>query len=191
MHACRFLRFVVLIVLALVAGGCASWLPKSRIESPTFQNFDDARRAVEGLVPMKSDLKALNGLGFDPSKQPNTLILSYPDIIRRFAPGNVLSKSDLDPGIVTCLNARDACRGWEINVARISKARIGNFWADFFNFKRHTVSTGWRFNALILMVDNVVVYRSWGGQPSINEVEVINNPLGPLQDIGPAAVTNR
>lgn len=191
MHASRLLRFEILLSLAVLTGGCSSLLPKSRSESPTFQNFDDARQAIESLVPMRSNLATLSGLGIDPVKQPNTLILSYPDIVRRFAPGNVLTKADLDPGIVTCLNARDACRGWEINVARTSKVRTGNFWADFLNFKRHTVSTGWRFNALILLVDGVVVYRSWGGQPAIHEVEVINNPLGPLQDIGPAAVTNR
>jgi hypothetical protein len=73
-------------------------------------------------------------------------------------------------------------------VARISKVRTGSFWSDFFNFRRHTVSTGWRFNALLLMVDGVVVYRSWGGQPAVFEAEDSRNPLGPLQDIGPAVV---
>jgi hypothetical protein len=75
-------------------------------------------------------------------------------------------------------------------VARISKARTGNFFADFINFKRRTETTGWRFNALILMVNDVVVYRAWGGQPVVNEVEVNTNPLGPFQDMGPAVITN-
>jgi len=188
MPTSRYVRWGVFLALALMASACSSLLPKSRNESPTFQSFDDARQAIEGLVPMKSDLATLSSLGIDPVKQPNTLILSYPDIVRRFAPGNVLSKADLEPGIVTCLNARDACRGWEINVARISKVRTGGFWSDFFNFRRHTVSTGWRFNALLLMVDGVVVYRSWGGQPAVFEAEDSRNPLGPLQDIGPAVV---
>ena len=73
-----------------------------------------------------------------------------------------------------------------LNVNNISKVRTGNFFADFFNFRRRSLTTGWRFNALILIVNDVVVYRAWGGQPSVNELEVINNPLGPLQDIGPA-----
>jgi hypothetical protein len=51
--------------------------------------------------------------------------------------------------------------------------------------------TGWRFNALILFVDDLVVYRSWGGQPAVNEVEVTSNPLGPLQDVGPSLLTTR
>ena len=37
--------------------------------------------------------------------------------------------------------------------------------------------------------DDQVVYRSWGGQPSIDETDVKRNPLGPLQDIGPSTIS--
>jgi len=165
-------------------------LPKSLSQSPTFQEFDEARQAIESLVPKKSNVETLSALGLTPAKQPNTLILTQTDVVRRTVNGSVLSKEDLDPGILTCINARDACRGWEFNVARISKTRTGNFWADFVNFKRRTETTGWRFNALVLLVNDVVVYRGWGGQPVVNEVEVNTNPLGPLQDMGPSVITN-
>lgn len=164
-------------------------LPKARTESPTFQTFDAARQAIEALVPSKSGLATLDEMGLTPAKQPNTAILTQADIVRRVFNGGILGKEDLDPGIVTCINARNACRGWEFNVAAITKARTGNFLADFVNFKRRTETTGWRFNALVLLVNDVVVYRGWGGQPVINEVEVNINPLGPLQDMGPSAVT--
>jgi len=191
-QASRSARLWSLVVVAsMLAQGCASWLPKNRTESPTFQTFDEARQAIESLVPNKSNLETLTALGLTPAKQPNTLILTQTDVIRRVVNGSVLAKEDLDPGIITCLNARDACRGWELNVVHISKARTGGFWADFLNFKRRTETTGWRFNALILMVNDVVVYRGWGGQPVVNEVEVNTNPLGPLQDMGPSSVTGR
>jgi len=180
----------LLLMLNVLLGGCASLLPKARTESPTFQTFDEARQAIESLEPQKSKLETLSSLGLTPDKQPNTIILTHADIVRRVVTGGLLTKDDLDPGILTCLNARDACRGWELNVARISKVRTGNFWSDFLNFKRRMETTGWRFNALILLVNDVVVYRGWGGQPVVNEVEVNTNPLGPLQEMGPAAVTN-
>lgn len=179
-----------MLTAAWLAQGCSSMLPKARTESPTFQTFDEARLAIESLVPKKSDVSTLSDMGISPSKQPNTVILTQADIVRRVVNGGALGKDDLDPGIVTCINARDACRGWELNVARISKVRTGNFFADFVNFKRRTETTGWRFNALILLVNDVVVYRGWGGQPVINEVEVSNNPLGPFQDMGPSAITS-
>lgn len=184
----RFLQHCSLFLLAIALAACASMLPKTKTESPTFKTFEDARKAIESLVPMHSTVSTLSGLGIDPTKQPNTLILTYSDIIKKVVNGSVLRKEDLDPGIVRCLEARDGCRGWELNVASILKERTGNFWADFFNFSRRTETTGWRFNALILIVDETVVYRTWGGQPVVNDQEVHSNPLGPLQDVGPSLV---
>jgi hypothetical protein len=186
----RVYRWFGVAALCLLTA-CTALLPRSRSESPTFQTFDEARLAIESLVPRQSDVRQLTTLGLDPVKQPNIAILTRADIIRRAASGSVLSRSDLDAGILTCLDARDACRGWELNVASITRERTGNFWSDFFNFHRRTQTSGWRFNALILLVDDVVVYRAWGGQPVINEVEVNTNPLGPLQDLGPSVVTPR
>lgn len=179
-----------LLSLALLMGGCSSMLPRTRSESSPFKSFEEARNAIDGLVPMKSTVAALSRLGIDPVQQPNTVILTHDDIVRRFVPSALLKREDLDPGVLACMEARDACRGWEIAGARISKERTGNFFADFTNFSRRSETTGWRFNALILLVNDVVVYRAWGGQPSLNQVEVNTNPLGPLQELGPAIMVN-
>jgi hypothetical protein len=180
---------LVLAALVILTAGCTSLLPKSKTESSEFKSFEEARLAIEGLTPMKSTLGNLNSMGIDPVKHPNTTILTHADVVRRFVPGSVLGKNDLDPGVVSCLEARDACRGMDVVATRVEKNRTGNFWADFFNFSRRTDTTGWRFNAVILLVNNVVVYRTWGGQPSVNETEVRTNPLGPLQDSGPSTVS--
>jgi hypothetical protein len=140
---------------------------------------------------MKSDAKALSALGIDPVKQANTIILTQADIVRRFVPSALLKREDLDPGVLACLEARDACRGWEMTATRLARTRTGSFLTDFTNFHRRTETTGWRFNALILLVNDVVVYRAWGGQPRVNEIEVNTNPLGPLQELGPALVTTK
>jgi hypothetical protein len=187
----KFIQSGCLLSLALLVAGCSSMLPRARSESSPFKSFDEARNAIDGLVPMKSDVSALTKLGLDPAHQPNITILTQADIVRQFVPSALLKREDLDPGVLACLEARDACRGWSVTGARVLKARTGNFWADFANFSRRSETTGWRFNALILMVNEVVVYRVWGGQPSVNEVEVNTNPLGPLQDLGPAIATNR
>jgi hypothetical protein len=69
-------------------------------------------------------------------------------------------------------------------VRRTSRKRIGNFWLDSFNFYRETDVTGWSFNALVLFVDDLVVYTLHGGQPRVHDKEVTKNPLGPLQGWG-------
>lgn len=165
---------------------CSSLLPHAHTESTAFPSFEAARSSIEALVPMQSNLQNLKALGIDPASQSNVTILSYPDLLRRFVAGGAIRRSELDPGIAACLSARDACRGWEISISQIRKTRTGPFLADFTNFSRRTETTGWRFNALILLANDIVVYRSWGGQPRVNEVEVNRNPLGPLQDIGPS-----
>lgn len=174
--------------LLVLTSGCSTWLPESRTDTTPFKSFDEARAAVEALVPMKSDRAALEENGFNPTKHPNTTLLTHADVARRFLPSAILQREDLDPGILRCLEARDDCHGIEVIGAKIARARKGSFWADFFNFQRRTETTGWRFNALVLMVKDLVVYRSWAGQPVIDEKEVTRNPLGPFQDIGPSAV---
>jgi hypothetical protein len=176
-------------LLSLLLAGCSSLLPSAKSESSPFDSFDQARLALEGLVPMQSDTGDLRKLGIAPPDYPNTVILTHADIVRRFVPSGLLQRQDLDAGVVACLEAREACRGWEITAARIDKKRTGNFLADFTNFSRRQETTGWRFNGLILLVGEQVVYRSWGGQPRVNEVEITRNPLGPFQDIGPAILT--
>jgi hypothetical protein len=168
--------------------GCASLLPTATTDAAQFKTFDEARRAIESLVPHESSVATLARMGIDPLQQPNTLILTHSDIARRFASGNLEIKDDLDPGVQACLKAGDSCRGWEFTASRIARVRTGNFLQDFANFKRTTETSGWRFNAMVLMVNGIVVHRAWGGQPAVQEVEVRKNPLGPLQDSGPAVV---
>lgn len=177
----------ILALLPLLAGGCASWLPEAHTDTTPFKSYDQAQAALLALVPMQSTRADMERNGFFPGKHPNTTILTHADVVRRFVPGSLLRREDLDPGVVTCLEARDACSGLEILGTKIDRLRKGSFWADFFNFQRRTETTGWRFTALVLFVNDTVVYRSWSGQPRVNEVELTRNPLGPFQDIGPAA----
>lgn len=184
-------RLVYLLPLLLLTSACSSLLPQAHTESTSFEDFDQARTLIEGLVPMKSDRLALKRSGFDPAVHPNTKMLTHADVIRILLPTTLLTREDLDPGILVCLKSRDACYGMEINASKIAKVRNGNFLADFSNFSRRTETTGWRFNALILFVNNIVVYRSWGGQPTVSEIEIHTNPLGPLQDVGPSLMAPR
>jgi hypothetical protein len=57
---------------------------------------------------------------------------------------------------------------------------------DTLGFKRVVETTGWQFNALILLVGDRVVYTLYGGQPNLHKQEVTRQPLGPVQNIGDA-----
>lgn len=181
-------KYAYLSVIALLASGCASMLPVSRSDTSTFETFDEARNAVVSLVPKQSTKALAASKGIDFAALPNTKFLTHSDVVRLLVPAGMLTRQDLDPGIVACLEARDACNGLEISASRIEKKRTGNFFADFVSYRQRTETKGWRFNALILYVGDTVVYRSWGGQPKVDELDVNTRPLGPFQDIGPNLV---
>ncbi len=177
----KITRVLGVMFLSFLASACSSFLPEKHINSTPFQSFDEARAAIEALVPMQTSRQEFESNGFNPSQHPNIKLLTHSDVVRRLIPSALLKREDLDLGILTCLEARDACRGLEINIEKIERARIGNFYLDLFDFERRVLITGWRFNATILFVNDRVVYRTWGGQPKINETEENRKPLGFFQ----------
>ncbi len=90
----------------------------------------------------------------------------------------------VDPGIRDCLQAGKQCGGYAIAVEKLHRQRIGSFWLDSLNFRRETVTTGWRVDVLLVFVDDALVYKLVGGRPTIHEVDLRRNPLGPLQGWG-------
>ncbi|MDD1633472.1 MAG: hypothetical protein LUP91_14860, partial [Methylococcaceae bacterium] len=93
-----------------------------------------------------------------------------------------------DDGVKECIAARTGCIGYEVDHRMIKRKRIGSFWLDFLNFKRDTDVTGWRFSAVLLLKDNVVIYKITGGQPKIHDTDLTRNPLGPLQGFGESSI---
>ena len=188
-------KLFVMVFLLFLFVGCASLLPTSKatIESP-WQDFDSAKTDYGKIFPGKTTIEELNQIGFDPYKVPNIRILNATDTINIFLSNPSIRVEDLDPGVQKCFEVKARCTSYRIEPAIQDSKRIGNFWADLFTFKRHTVSTGWEFRGLIIMVDNVVVYKDpEGGRPTIHTEDVQIKPLGPLQDaatILPGLVTS-
>lgn len=187
--AARRLR---LLIVSLALAGCTSLLPRgdSVVEGP-WESYDEAQQAFEQIVPHRTTLAELKALKLDPHSYPNITILSYSDVLRRFVPSPSINADELDAGVRECITAKTVCRGLEIDQRSIKRRRVGNFWADFLNFKRHTDVTGWRFNGVLLLRDDVVVYKLVGGQPHIHELEENRNPLGPFQGVGESEVRRR
>lgn len=138
------------------------------------------------IVPGKTRVADLTALAVDPAKTPNVTLLGEADLLRRLVPASSFDIRHLDPGLQTCFSLQSACFGYEIEQASIDRERFGNFWLDFMNFKRQINVSGWQFNAVIVLKDDVVVYKTWSGKPHIHRLEEERSPLGPLQAIGPS-----
>jgi hypothetical protein len=185
------LRVLLVSGLGIGLSACASWgvLPstKETTESP-FENYRSAEDAFNKVRPYVTTAKELKVRGFDPYTTPNIKVLNYLDLVPRFLPQQSMKSEDLDPAVQACLTARDRCTGWLAEPSTSSKDRTGNVALDVLGFERETTSTGWKASMLLLLQDNVVVYKLWSGTPTILEVKTEKKPLGPLQDLsGPAA----
>lgn len=180
-----------IILLSLFVAGCGSLLPRSKavIDSP-WQNFQEAQQTFDKIIPHQTTVNDLKHLKLDPETNPNITILNYSDVLRRFIPGGSITALDLDTGVLECILAKAACKGYEVDQRTLKRNRTGNFWADFLNFKRKVDVVGWRFNGVILVKENVVVYKLTGGQPIIHEIEESKNPLGPFQGFGESRLFN-
>jgi hypothetical protein len=165
-----------------------------RAESVTdgpWQNFQEAQETFDRIIPYKTTVKSLKALKLDPASNPNITLMNYSDVLRRFVPSPSINASDLDPGVQDCISSKTACKGYELDQKTLKRSRYGNFWVDFLNFNRKVDITGWRFNGVILIKDDVVVYKLTGGQPFIHEYEEHENPLGPFQGIGESRLLTR
>ena len=95
----------------------------------------------------------------------------------------VFNNIKLPPGMKEALDKHEKCKGYELTVESISAKRVGSFWKDMLGFEQTTQRTGWAFQALIVMVDDTVVYVLHSGSPKINKRESSKQPLGPFQGI--------
>jgi hypothetical protein len=176
---------LVALGVALLAG-CVALLPSgSTATQESWPDYESARAAIESIVPRQTRQAHLAAAGIDPLRMPTITILHYSDIAQRFIVSGAVRREELDPGILECLQAGKACTGYAIQIRSSRRKRTGGFWLDVLNFRRETDITGWTFNAMILMVDDLVVYTLHGGQPRIHEQEVSRNPLGPFQNALP------
>jgi len=164
--------------------GCSSLLPHSENKtSGAWETYQQAQQAFDRIVPGKTTLADLKELSLDPSNNANITILNYADVLRRFMVSQAVSFSDLDQGVLECVSVKIQCRGFDVDQKLVKTHREGNFWLDLLGFRRETRVAGWRFNGLVLLKNDVVVYKLTGGQPTIHEQQDSNTPLGPVQSL--------
>ena len=175
---------VNILMLSLVGSACTGMLPslKQTTKSP-WQSFGEAKKAFDQIIPQQTTGEDLKRLGFDPFETPNVKLITYLELTETFLPNQSIRIEDLDPGVQSCLKARDHCQGYEVSPNMLDSKRYGSVFLDLFNFRRKKITTGWKFNALIVLNNGLVVHKVWGGEPNVSEFEDKKNPLGPLQDI--------
>ena len=175
---------LMFLALVLSTTGCKSLFPSdSKSTRSHWQNFDEAQAAFDKITPHKTTVEDLKTLGFDPSTTPNVKLLTYLDLIERFIPNESITLADLQPDVRACIESKDCCHAYALDLDIIRNKRYGNLALDIFGFKKNTRVTGWNFRALIILKDDMVAYKIRSGEPNIERYEKKLKPLGPLQDL--------
>ncbi len=182
-------RISLLVAAGFLAGllqGCSTMLlPKSKeVTASPWTTYQAAQETFDKIVPGQTTIADLRQMALDPAENPNIAILNYADVMRKFMLNQSFAVSDLDQGVRDCVMAKVACRGFEVTQSMVNKERQGNVVLDVLGFYRETQTSGWRFNGLILLKENVVIYKLTGGQPILQGTEENKNPLGPVQALG-------
>ncbi|ALG67456.1 hypothetical protein [Beggiatoa leptomitoformis] len=179
------LKKLLIISIIFWLAGCSGLLPEvnTTIQTP-WQSFDEVKISFDNVEPMVTTVDKLKKLGIEPFVTPNVKLLNYLDLVQRFIPNSSITLADLPDAIRSCLAMKEKCQGYEMIPIERNSKRYGNVILDVLNFRRQTKITGWRFQALLVLQEDLVVYKLWSGEPHILEYEDRKNPLGPLQDVG-------
>jgi hypothetical protein len=179
------MKSIPLLLASSALCACSAMLPDAKQDVSTpWSDFDSAKRSYDQISPYLTDMATVRRLGFDPYKTSNMQVLNQAQVVNAVLPSPLQEKASIPRGIADCMQVQEACVGYLMEPSKTEQKRVGNFFLDFLNFKRHTVTTGWKFSALIVVIDDHVVYKQWSGQPRIESTDLRRNPLGPLQSMG-------
>ena len=180
---------VIAALAALPLAACATdILPStSREAAGPFPSYEIAETAYKIIQPGVTTSSKLREYGIDPKTTPNLRVINYVEVMRVFMPTDSVQLSDLDPAVQGCIGSRNACTGYVMAPGASGTQRTGHISLDVLGFQRTTEETGWAASMLLLLVDDVVVYKLWSGTQQIEEKRDETNPLGPAQDLSGTA----
>lgn len=76
------------LVLAAMCAGCTGLLPRSELATQeTWKDYDSAQAAIDKIAPMRTRRADLAGEGIDPRTNAAITILTFSDVVQRFAGG--------------------------------------------------------------------------------------------------------
>lgn len=180
----RMSRLLLVLMGMFLAAGCKSLF--SHGESATvsrWKDYHEVETAFNTIEPYHTTVEDLRALGFHPKATPNVKLLTYVDIIQTFMPTPAITMKDLPPAVRDCIEAQENSRAYLVELKDIKDQRHGNLFLDIFGFNRRTHTSGWRFKGLILIKNDLVVYKLASGEPQVSEEAKKVKPLGPLQEL--------
>ncbi|MCF6775340.1 hypothetical protein L3V83_02010 [Thiotrichales bacterium 19X7-9] len=177
----KLLACLMGFIVIITTSACSSLLPRTKdVTISKWENFDQLQTAYNQITPYKTTTKDLEVLGFSPYKANNIRIVNFLDVHKEFDP--LMTFNNLPLEVANCLKQENDCVGYYIDIEQLNSKRVGNAFLDVFNFKRITYTTGWDFQAKLILLNDLVIFKTISSLPAIEKLSTKVNPLGPLQN---------
>ena len=90
----------------------------------------------------------------------------------------------LDTRTTPNIEAQYRCSAYVFHLQHSNKQRSGGVVPDLLGIEQNTVNDGWSAEIILLLQDDVVVYKVISGSPHTQDLRDKTQPLGPFQDLG-------
>lgn len=180
----KMFKILLLLIVSVLFTACSSLLPTAEKTSVSkWYKYDDIEKSYDNIINYQTTKEQLHDFGFNPFSTPNINILNHLDIKKKFLVTSSIKMADLDNGVQECIKSKSKCIAYETTIEHIERKRYGSVFLDLFNFRKNTRETGWSFYSLIIINNDMVVYKVSNSKPQINNKEKKKNPLGPFQSM--------
>jgi hypothetical protein len=184
------MKKIMLVMFAVTMVGCKSMLPSSTTETGPWEEYKQIEAVFKNIEFGATTLADLKAQGLDLEESPNIQQLTYLDVAKRF--GMLGQEPDhrikIPAGVLKLLEAGEEGKAYEIQINKVRRQREGSFFMDWLKFKRVRHETGWKFQVLIIVIDDTVEYALYSGNPNVDITTKEKNPLGPFQSIEGGAI---
>jgi hypothetical protein len=171
-------------VLALMLAGCGGVLPReSEVDSKKFQTYDQVLASYGDVNLGRTHVNDLPAIGFDTKTTPNIEVLSYAEIVDRFLPSETITMEHLPKSVQQCIEAQYHCSAYVFHLRNSHTEHSSSVVPDLLEIERDTVKRGWSADVVLLVQDDLVVYKVISGSPNSEDQHDRSQPLGPFQDI--------
>ncbi len=173
------------LVMILLSGCATSKLMDNSSDVSSggadWKSFADAKDFFDKIEIGKTHDKDLASLGLDLNISKNLRTLAAPTFVALFSDSSFANFDRLPPAVQKCLKYEERCVGYRIHKDSVQRNGTGSLALRVLKFKEENIIRGFDVKILLLVHNDVVVYKDIEGTPNGTERhEVKKRPLGPF-----------
>ena len=163
MNAQKILRTMFIIAIPVAIAGCESFsgtMSRIKDESSTtiWQSFEHVQHDFASIKIGETKTEDLEKFGLGPRSQ-NILKVNYLKLRSYFiGDQQAMTNESLPEAVQKCVAKKDACYGLVVRAQKLHELGLEDLSDRMTQAKKITQQTGWKFEGVIAIEDEVVIY---------------------------------